>query len=53
MRIQQVWRSYLAPCGKGTQPSVASLPNLWRDYLWRGHLVARLPATITGIGLAR
>ena len=34
-------------CGEVTQPSVARLPNLWRDYLWRGYLVARLPATMT------
>ena len=41
MRIQQVWRGYLAPCGEVTE-AVARLPNLWRDYLWRGYLVARL-----------
>ena len=36
-----MWRGYQS-CGEVTQPSVARLPNLWRDYLWRGHLVARL-----------
>ena len=36
-----MWRGYQS-CGEVTQPSVARLPNLWRDYLWRGYLVARL-----------
>ena len=29
-----MWRGYQS-CGEVTQPSVARLPNLWRDYLWR------------------
>ena len=29
------WRGYQS-CGEVTQPSVARLLNLWRDYLWRG-----------------
>ena len=45
-----MWRGYHS-CDEVTQPSVARLPNLWRDYLWRGYLVARLPDTMTGIGL--
>ena len=36
-----MWRGYQS-CGEATQPSVARLPNMWRDYLWRGYLVARL-----------
>ena len=36
-----MWRGYQS-CGEVTQPSVARLPNMWRDYLWRGYLVARL-----------
>ena len=36
-----MWRGYQS-CGEVTQPSVARLLNLWRDYLWRGYLVARL-----------
>ena len=39
--LSPMWRGYQS-CGEGTQPSVARLPNLWRDYLWRGYLVARL-----------
>ena len=35
-----MWRGYQS-CGEVTQPSVVRLPNLWRDYLWRGYLVAR------------
>ena len=31
-----MWRGYQS-CGEVTQPSVARLPNLWRDYLWRGY----------------
>ena len=32
-----------------TQPSVARLPNLWRDYLLRGYLVARLQSCYSPI----
>ena len=39
--LRPMWRGYQS-CGEVTQPSVARLPNLWRDYLWRGYLVARL-----------
>ena len=39
--LSPMWRGY-QNCGEVTQPSVARLPNLWRDYLWRGYLVARL-----------
>ena len=36
-----MWRGYQS-CGEVIKPSVAMLPNLWRDYLLRGYLVARL-----------
>ena len=36
-----MWRGYQS-CGEVIQPSERRLPNLWRDYLWRGYLVARL-----------
>ena len=49
-RVNPLWWGYQS-CGEVTQPSVARLPNLWQDYLWRGYLVARLPATITRIHL--
>ena len=39
--LSPMWRGYQS-CGEVTQPSVARLPNLWRYYLWRGYLVARL-----------
>ena len=39
--LSPMWRGYQS-CGEVTQPSVVRLPNLWRDYLWRGYLVARL-----------
>ena len=39
--LSPMWRGYQS-CGEVTQSSVARLPNLWRDYLWRGYLVARL-----------
>ena len=44
-----MWRGYSATCAEVIKavarliwPSVARLPNLWRDYLWRGYFVARL-----------
>ena len=39
-----MWRGYKS-CGMVTQPSVARLPNLWRDYRWLGYLVARLKSS--------
>ena len=39
--LSPMWRGYQS-CGEVTQPSVARLTNLWRDYLWRSYLVARL-----------
>ena len=36
-----MWRGYQS-CGEVTQPSLVRLSNLWRDYLLRGYLVARL-----------
>ena len=39
--LSLMWRGYQS-CGEVTKPSVARLPNLWRDYLLRGYLVARL-----------
>ena len=41
-----MWRGYQS-CGEVTQPSVARLPNLWRDNLLRGYLVARLQSNIS------
>ena len=43
-----MWRGYQS-CGEVTQPSVARLPNLWRDYLWRGYLVNTNTETNTAI----
>ena len=47
------WQGYSDPRGEVTKAVarlllqfVAKLPNLWRDYLWRGYLVARLLASI-------
>ena len=42
--LSPLWGGYQS-CGEATQPPVG-LPNLWRDYLWRGYLVARLPVTL-------
>ena len=49
--VAKLWRDYSAPscgevihqnCGEITPGGqfVARLPNLWRDYLWQGSLVA-------------
>ena len=50
MRIQQewpvtqpLWRGY-QKLWRGFSAPLARLPNLWRDHLWRGHFVARLPS---------
>ena len=47
--VAKLWRGYSATCGEVTKAvarllwqCVARLPNQWRDYLWRGYLVARL-----------
>ena len=49
MRIQQVWRGYLAPCGEVTKAVARLLSLLWRGYqicgeitcgevtLWQGY----------------
>ena len=43
-----MWRGHKS-CGEVTQPSVARLPNLWRDYLWQGYLVARFESCYSPI----